>query len=234
EIQNLQTRLAGLRVNAADPVVRQADGIIVRNPSPDLVYINLGQGDQVSPGMTFQVFDKVEGVPPPGDPESDENLPRGKASIEVIRVGPTSSEARVIRRQPGQTITEGDLIVNLIYDRNTRYNFLVFGNFDIDRNGQATAAEAEVIKRLVTQWGGRLTDKVNVDTDFVVLGIEPELPEFTREELEEPLNLAKFEQARADKDAYDRIKAIAQDYSVPILNQNRFLYFVGFYELARR
>jgi hypothetical protein len=234
EIQNLQSKLSGMRVNAADPAVRQADGEIVRVPSLDVVYINLGQGDQISPGMTFQVFDKVEGVPPPGDPDSDENLPRGKASIEVVRVGPTSSEARVVRRTPGQTITEGDPIVNLIYDRNTRYNFMVFGNFDIDRNGQPTSAETEVVKRLVTQWGGRLTDTVNVDTDFVVLGAEPVLPEFTKEELEDPLNLAKFEQERAASEAYDRVRSIAQEYNVPILNQNRFLYFVGFYELAKR
>jgi hypothetical protein len=152
----------------------------------------------------------------------------------VVRVGPTSSEARVIRLQPGQTLTEGDLIVNLVYDRNARYNFVVFGNFDLDRNGVATAQDAEVIRRLVTQWGGRLTDRINVDTDFVVLGAEPVIPTFTRDELQDPINQAKFDQARAESDAYEDIRRQAQDYNVPILNQNRFLYFVGFYELARR
>lgn len=235
QMQQIQSRLQALRLNVADPIVRQADGQVVRIPAVNVVYIDLGQGDQVSPGMTFQVFDKVEGVPPIGDTDSAESaLPLGKASLEIVRVGPTSSEARVIRTQPGQTLTEGDLIVNLIYDRNTRYNFMVFGNFDLDRNSVPTAADAEVIKRLVTQWGGRLTDKVNVDTDFVVLGAEPEIPVFTRDELSDPINQAKYDQARAEAEAYDTVRRSAQEYNVPILNQNRFLYFVGFYELSKR
>ncbi|HRK32463.1 MAG TPA: hypothetical protein PLD59_15470, partial [Tepidisphaeraceae bacterium] len=130
QIQQLTGRLVDLRTNVSDPIVRQADGTIIRLASADTVYINLGQGDQISAGMTFQVFDKVEGVPAAGDSADETNLPRGKASIEVVRVGPTSSQARIIRLQPGQTLTEGDLLVNLVYDRNTRYNFLVFGNFD--------------------------------------------------------------------------------------------------------
>jgi len=234
EIQKLQAKLVGLRTNVSDPVVRQADGQIIRLPGGDGVYINLGQGDQISAGMTFQVFDKVEGIPAVGDAGDNANLPRGKASIEVVRVGPTSSQARVVRLQGGQTLTEGDLIANVVYDRNTRYNFLVFGNFDLDRNNVATAQDAEVVKRLVTQWGGQLIDKVNVDTDFVVLGAEPEIPTFTREEMEDPINQAKFDQARTDSDAYEEVRRMAQEYNIPILNQNRFLYFSGFYELSKR
>lgn len=235
EISQLQGRLAQMRTNTADPLIRQADGRIVRLPGNNIVYIDLGQGDQVSPGLTFQVFDKVSGIPPVGDAADDQgNLPRGKASIEVIRVGPASSECRIIRTQPGETLTEGDLVVNLVYDRNTKYNFLVFGNFDLDRNGVATSQDADVIRRLVTQWGGALTDRVNVNTDFVVLGAEPVIPSFTREELQDPINQARFDQARAESDAYEEVRRQAQEYNIPILNQNRFLYFVGFYELSRR
>lgn len=234
EIAQLQLRLSGLRVNTADPIVRQADGRIVRVVGGDIVYIDIGAGDQVSPGLTFQVFDKVTGVPPPGEADNQEDLPRGKASIEVVRVGPTSSECRVVRTQPGQAITEGDLITNLVYDRNTKYNFLVFGNFDLDRNNIPTAQDADVIRRLVTQWGGNVTDKVNVNTDFVVLGAEPVIPAFSREELSDPINLAKYEQARAEAEAYEEVRRQAQEYNIPILNQNRFLYFVGFYELSKR
>jgi hypothetical protein len=136
--------------------------------------------------------------------------------------------------QPGQALTEGDLLVNLVYDRNAKYNFLVFGNFDLDRNNVPTPQDADVIRRLVTQWGGALTDKVNVDTDFVVLGAEPVIPSFTREELEDPINQAKYDQARADAEAYEEVRRQAPEYNLPILNQNRFLYFVGFYDLSKR
>lgn len=235
EISQLQGRLSQMRTNTGDPLVRQADGRIVRIPGNNVVYIDLGQGDQISPGLTFQVFDKVGGVPAAGDPADESaDLPRGKASIEVVRVGPSSSECRVIRLQPGETLTEGDLIVNLVYDRNAKYNFLVFGNFDLDRNNVPTPQDADVIRRLVTQWGGNLTDRVNVNTDFVVLGAEPVIPTFTREELQDPINQARYDQARAESDAYEEVRRQAQEYNIPILNQNRFLYFVGFYELSRR
>jgi BRCT domain type II-containing protein len=29
------------------------------------------------------------------------------------------------------------------------------------------------VRRLITQWGGRLADEVNVNTDFIVLGAQP-------------------------------------------------------------
>jgi hypothetical protein len=36
------------------------------------------------------------------------------------------------------------------------------------------------VKRLVTQWGGEVVPEINVDTDFVVLGAEPQVPSFRR------------------------------------------------------
>ena len=37
----------------------------------------------------------------------------------------------------------------------------------------AFPADAEVIKRLVTAWGGQVVDQLNVDTDFLVIGKVP-------------------------------------------------------------
>jgi len=233
-VQQIEVKLGDKRMNTADAVVRQPDGTIVRVPNSQTVYIDLGSGDQISPGLTFEVYDRIEGVPSIGDPATNDNLPIGKASIEVIRVGPGSSECRVVRLQPGQNIVQGDLIENLVYDKNTKYNFLVFGNFDLDQNGVPTPQDTDVVKRLVTQWGAKLTDKVNADTDFVVLGKEPVIPNFTTEEKQDPINAAKLAQAEADAEAYDAVKRQAIELHIPILNQNRFLYFVGYYELAQR
>ena len=89
-------------------------------------------------------------------------------------------------------------------------------------------------RRMVTQWGGKLTDKVNADTDFVVLGKEPVVPNFTREELQDPINAAKLAEATAAAEAYENVKRQAVELHIPILNQNRFLYFIGYFELAKR
>jgi hypothetical protein len=221
-------------VNPQDPIVRNPDGQIIRIPTKDTVYINLGQESSITPGLTFEVYDKIDGIPPLGDPAAEDTLPQGKASIEVVRVGAGSSEARITRQTLGTQLVEGDLIANLVYDPNVKYNFVVYGDFDMDRNGQATPQETDVVRRLVTQWGGQLMDRVNVDTDFVVLGAEPVLPTFTREDLQDPFNQKRLADAQAALEAYDQVRNRARDLHIPIMNQNRFLYLIGFYNQARR
>ena len=235
ELNRIRERLSEVRIDPTQAVTRVPDGRIIRVQANNTVYIDLGGGDQVTPGLTFEVFDKGEGIPRPGDAANDENLPQGKASIEVIRVSPSTSECRVTRTTPGTALSEGDLIVNLVYDKNTKYNFVVFGNFDLDRNGVATPQDAEVIKRLVTQWGGNIVNDINVDTDFVVLGREPEIPTATRAELEsDPILKARYDAAVAESEAYSKISAKAREYRIPILNQNRFLYLIGYYNQSKR
>ncbi len=232
-INGLQIRLGGLR-QPVDQVVTQADGKILRTAGDGIVYIDLGSGDQVTTGMSFEIFDRLEGIPKPGDPSTNTNLPKGKASIEIIKVTPGSSEARIIRQTPGTTVVENDLLVNLVYDKYTKYNFIVYGNFDLDRNNQATAQDADVLKRLITSWGGAVTDKLNVDTDFIVMGKVPVIPEYTAEELDRPEVRFELERKQQELNAYDETLAKAQALNIPILNQNRFLYFVGYYEQSGR
>jgi hypothetical protein len=234
QINTLQTKLGENRIDTQGPIVRNPDGRIISIPGKDTVYINLGQEASITPGLTFEVYDKIDGIPPLGDPTTNDKLPQGKASIEVVHVGNGQSEARITRRTPGTQLLQGDLIANLIYDPNVKYNFVVYGDFDMDRNNQATPQEGDVIRRLVTQWGGQLMDKVNVDTDFVVLGAEPVLPTFTREDLQDPFNAKRLADAQAAMEAYDQVRNRARDLHIPIMNQNRFLYLIGYYNEARR
>jgi hypothetical protein len=234
EVANVQDKLKEIRPDVNKPLLRQADGHIVRLPGQGICFIDLGSGDQIIPGMTFEVYDRIEGIPPPGDPGTDENLPRGKAAVEVVRVGPTSSQCRIVNVTPGATLTEGDLIYNLVYDRNTKNRFLVYGSFDLDRDGRATPQEGEVIKRLVTQWGGEIVDNVTVNTDFVVLGKEPVIPTLTPEEKDDPVQRAIYDRAVQESEAYNDLSKRATDYRIPVLNQNRFLYMIGYFELASR
>lgn len=228
-------RLGGTRVRVEEPIVRQGDGQIVRLPGNNVVYINRGVGDQIVPGMTFEVYDKNEGIPKLGDGLSDENMPVGKASLEVIRVGAANlSECRIVKQQPGATLTEGDLIMNLVYDPAIKYNFAVHGKFDLDQNGLATPDDAAIIKRLITQWGAKVTDRLNVDTDFLVMGKEPVLDSYSEEELKDPLNAQKLADATKELNEYQDVLKRASELHIPVLNQNRFLYFIGYYDLAKR
>jgi hypothetical protein len=234
ELVATEAKLGARRADVTNPIVRQTDGKLIRVPNNDICYINLGYGDQVTPGLTFEVYDKTEGVPPiPPNVTGDEELPVGKASIEITKVGATSSECRIVHITPGAVLSEGDLIANLVYDPHTKYNFFVYGKFDLAESGRPNAADTEVIKRLVTQWGGKLTDQVNVDTDFVVLGSEPVLPTFSKDDLTAE-NQDKLQKAQEDLDRYQELRQEAKDLHIPVMNQNRFLYYVGFYDQAKR
>jgi len=234
ELKKVQDKLSEIRPDVNRPVTGQADGKIVRLPGAGVAYIDLGRGDQIIPGMTFEVYDRNEGIPPIGDPTNEINLPKGKGSLEVTNVGATSSECRIVNTAPGTAMTEGDIVANLIFDKHTKNKFLVYGNFDLTRSGKPNSQDTEIIKRLVSQWGGQIVPDINVDTDFVVLGAEPQIPVLTREEREDPVQKAIYDKAVAEAEAYSNISAKARDYRIPILNQNRFLYMIGYYELSKR
>jgi len=235
EIDILKKKLGQYRLNTTESTVRRADGMITGLGKGNTVYVNLGQGQEVVAGMTFEVYDKAEGVPALGENGlRDDEMPIGKGSIEIVRVNAANSECRVVKTTPGFAIAEGDLIANLVYDQNIKFKFVVYGKYDLDQNGIATDGDTDVMKRLVTQWGGKVTDTVNADTDFVILGKEPVLPSFSKEELDLPENAKKLADAQTEQDAYQKVKADARELHIPVMNQNRFLYFVGYYDQAKR
>jgi hypothetical protein len=220
--------------NPGDSMIRRPDGKITQIARNNVVYIDLGQGQQINPGMTFQIYDRELGIPKTTNSAADE-LPIGKGSLEITRVGARSSECRLIRTAPGQQIIEGDLIANLIYDPNVKLKFKVYGDFDVDQNGVATAAEADIVKRLIVQWGGTLSDEVAIDTDFVVMGKEPTIPQYTSDQLkDDPIATYNVEKATKALAAFEEVRTKALDMHVPVLNQNRFLYLIGFFDLARK
>jgi hypothetical protein len=235
EVRTLVAKMDRYRPqNLADSIIRRADGKVTQVGRNDVAYIDIGLGQQITPGMTFQIYDRELGIPKTTNTAADD-LPQGKGSLEVTRVGARSSECRVVKLQQGQQIVEGDLIANLIYDPNVKLKFKVYGDFDIDQNSVATAAEAEIVKRLIAQWGGALVEEVTIDTDFVVMGKEPTIPQYTSDQLkDDPIAAFQMEKATKAMAAYEEIRTKALDMHVPVLNQNRFLYLIGFFDLARK
>jgi hypothetical protein len=235
--KKLVERLAALRpTEVAKAMYRQPDGKIIQVNPGGVCYINRGLGEQISPGMTFQIYDKGEGIPRVGDiRNTEEELPPGKGSLEVVRVSQGSSECRIIKMAAGQQVAEGDLIANVVYDPRTKFKFHVYGNFDLDQNGIATPQEAEIVKRLIVQWGGQITDRIAIETDFVVMGKEPVVPNRTKEQLDaDPILKFEDEKAREALKKFQDVQNEALGLHIPVLNQNRFLYMVGFYDQAKK
>lgn len=229
ENQVLRQKLA--EVQGADgaiqpPNVTDADGRVVSVVQDgSKVYLNRGRADNLVLGMTFEVFRSDELVKP-----DDYDQLRGKATVEIIDVGENASVARVVRRDRGAVISAGDQLVNVVYDPQATYKFMVFGDFDIDGTGEATVADRQRIESMITRWGGGLTEDLSYDVDFLVLGQEPALPEPLPRDTIDPQKIKAHVQAQQEYERYQSLIGQARSLSIPILNQNRFLALVGYYQ----
>ena len=202
----------------------EADGQVVTiDRDNDLVYINLTQADRVPPGLTFEVFKQNDII------RVDESQEvRGVATIEVIRSTETSSVARIVRLDPRASLTSGDQIVNIAYDRSATYEFVVHGTFDINNIGAATMADNRRVQGMIERWGGKVVDELTYQTDYLVLGLPPQRPEA----LPDDATVVQIEINEAKKRIWAQYRALANDaekLKIPILNQNRFLRLIGYY-----
>lgn len=193
-------------------------------PQERRAYIDLGRKNKITAGLTFEVFDQSTGVA-----LNEKRELRGKGTIEVINISDTTAECRITRLEPRAQILEGDLLVNAVYDPNMTFKFHVFGDFDIDSQGEATRADKTRIEAMVVDYGGILQKEITPDTDFLVLGLEPKAPPKLGADENDPEKLRQKQAAeRKIKEYGDAIKR-AQELSIPILNQNRFLGLTGYY-----
>lgn len=162
----------------------------------------------------------------------------------------TSAMCRVVRSSFGRPILVQDPIANLIYDKQRKFNFYVLGDFDLDGDGKATLSDREQVIDLIERWGGVVVKsedrkrrlgaaigleaaEANVlplDTDFVLLGKEPPLSAASQGEVTDPTEKARIENLKLVYDQYSRIRSEAKALGIPVLNQNRFLALIGYYQ----
>ncbi|MHC4509584.1 MAG: BRCT domain-containing protein [Planctomycetota bacterium] len=200
----------------------QSDGnIILIDDQTQVVHLNIGSDDHVYQGLTFSVYNRGALVPKDG---------RGKAEIEVFDVAKTYSAARIIDSATRKPILHGDIVANLIWDSDKSNVFVIAGEFDIDNNGQVDSDGPARIKALIERWGGRVVDAISIDTDFLVLGQQPEvLRRPTLEETEiDPRAQTMYEASLARLDRYKELRSQAQTLWIPVFTYERFLYFVGY------
>ncbi len=233
EVKNLKDRLKQLSPQPdMEMAALESDGYVVSVVAREkLAYINLAKNDHIYRGLTFSVYDKYQSVPKTG---------QGKATLEVIEIMDTISKCRITDSDVTNPIREGDLIANLVWSQDKKYLFCVAGDFDFNGDGKIDPDGRERIQNLIQSWGGKVTDILTVDTDFLVVGQKPLVQEKPAEE-----EVATTDDATAvdnTKEIRDRQK-VAEDYNkvredavalgVPTFNLSRFLYFIGYYQQAK-
>ncbi|MBX3315303.1 MAG: hypothetical protein KF902_00410 [Phycisphaeraceae bacterium] len=188
------------------------------------VFINLGRNQKVRLGMTFAVYNNATEI----RPDDDGVYPRGKASIEVIAVDENSSACRILVESRGNPVVKGDVIANAVYDPRKTYKFLVWGNFDADRDGRRTPQEKMDIEAMVLAWGGEVVEELTGDVDFLVLGERPILPPPPRPG--SPIEIMQ-EYIRLDRTVqrYNDLQNQAAATGLPVLNENRLYTLIGRY-----
>ena len=182
----------------------------------DVCYINLGSKDRVRPEMTFTVHGK--GV-------IDGKTPKGK--ILVTNVSSNFSECRIIEQDEDSPIVVGDNVVNLAFDTVRTYVFVVKGEFDLHNTQTPSKFGTEEIKNAIRRFGGRINDEIDIQTDYVVMGTEPNKPTKPLPDAIGPVHRAYQKQLKRYKD-YMEVKTTAETMKIPILNTNRFLLLTGY------
>jgi len=176
----LQDQLRRLRQEGAadrvNPLSEESlvDGTVQAiNPADREVVLSIGRTQKVILGMTFAVYSDATDIRPNA---LTGNYPAGKATIEVVRVEDGFSRARVITESRGNPIVRGDVIANAVYDPSKTYKFVVYGLFDMNRDGIKSKYESDDVAAMIRTWGGQIVTDLEGDLDFVVLGERPTLP----------------------------------------------------------
>jgi hypothetical protein len=187
----------------------------------NLVFLDVGSENHVYRGLTFAVYDRNKKIL-----EGD----KGKAEIEVFQVEPKVSVARIVNPDIKNPIVKEDLVINLIWDSKTSNRFVVIGDFDFNNDGRIDSDGTRRIQEMVERWGGIIEKDVNINTDFVVAGQAPRpLPRPEQAQLDiDPTLQQKYVASLKAVEDYNAGMAKAEELSVPIFNQKRFLYLIGY------
>jgi len=204
-------------------LAHRPDGkIILIDDQTKVVHLNIGSKQHVYRGLTFTVYDRSGSIPKDG---------KGKAEIEVFDVAETYSAARITKSETKSPILLGDIVANLIWNSDKTNVFVVAGDFDLDNDGNLDQNAIGKIQTLIEKWGGRVADTISIDTDFLVLGGQPQVPKQqpTFEELElDPGAMQRYETLLQRLNHYNQLQGQAQALWIPVFRYERFLYFIGY------
>ncbi|MDP7029359.1 MAG: hypothetical protein QF733_03970 [Phycisphaerales bacterium] len=212
------------RVSGANPAALVDGSVLDVVGGGDLVYIDRGRRDQIVLGMTFEVFDNAAQI----QSAAEEDDSRGKASIQVVKIGEASSTAKVTRGTVSRPILPGNVLANAVYDPDYTFKFLVHGKFDVDHDGLPSEEEAEYLRERIRNWGGDIVkgEELPGDLDFLVLGAEPLAPIKPSTQASTQV-MNEYRRLRTMVDQYQTLLEQARQAKIPVLNQNRLEILTG-------
>jgi hypothetical protein len=231
QIAVLQDQVRRLRGEGAVDAVRPrdeqslVDGRIDRvDDAEKSVILSIGRNQKVVLGMTFAVYGDATEIRESA--EGEVTAPKGR--LEVTRVEDNFARARILEESRGNPIARGDVIANAVYDPTKVYKFVVYGLFDRNGDGNKTFIERDDVAAIIERWGGTLTEELDGDADFLVLGDRPRLPPApsataSQAEVNQYVRLQRIVQK------YDDLLAKARSTSVPVLTENRLRTLIGDY-----
>ncbi len=223
KIADLIEKLRGQTYKPGDEASLVDGEVVGLDSVSNTVYINRGKNQRVVLGLTFEIYSNASAIQP--DPITKE-YPRGKATVEIVRIEDESSVGRITRNPRGNPVVKGDVVANVVYDPRKVYKFMIYGNFDTNRDGTATPEESADIRAMIQEWGGVVVDSLQGDLDFLVLGSKPISPPTPPTSAPPELVKEYLRQKRVVTE-YEEIQRQAVATSTPILNQSRFFTLVG-------
>jgi len=228
-LQDALTKLETIKPKPDNEVqAHQPDAQIVRIDSQNgIVYLDAGIKDHVYRGLTFAIYDRNKPIPEDGE---------GKAEIEVFQVTDQVSAARIVKSDTKNPVVKDDIVANLIWDRNIPNRFVVTGEFDFNNDGRIDSNGDQRIAELISRWGGLVDDDITVDTDFLIVGVEPAaLRRPSQYELDsDPMAQQRYEMSAQKIGHYNQLLDKAGNLGIPVFNQKRFLFLIGYDTLANK
>jgi len=184
--------------------------------------ISIGRKHGVRGHLRFSVF-------APGNlPEraGGEEQAKRKGRIEVIGVRKYVSQCQILWEDPEDPIRDNDLIVNLAFASGRPLIFRVVGEFDMRGLGRPSAAGGEQVEAMIRRAGGRVTDTVDYQTSYVVVGKRPNVPKQPAEDADLTVWQVYREQQKAVQ-AYDEALTRADQMKVEKLTLDKLVNLLG-------
>lgn len=160
-LQN-QIRALETKIDILQAEVNKEKGVETIRPDGELVnvlgstgkgWINLGRVHHLRTGLLFRVFQYVKG-----------EKKHFKGTVEVTRVDETSSEVRIVEEVDSlNPIVKGDMVSSPFYDKDAQPVF-VFAGSELDTR----EITRELLVAKIRAFGGQVSDKVEIGTDFLV------------------------------------------------------------------
>ncbi len=217
KIRRLEYELGLKRRGESRNILNQVAGRIEKIArNANVCYINIGRTDRVQPGVTFAVYDK-KGL-------KDEHA---KGGIQVTHVSDDFSECKILREDSDAPIVVGDEIANLAFHTTRQHVFVVQGLFDLHGTDSPSSYGANEVQKAIRTFGGKIADEVTLQTDYVVMGQEPEKPVQPAPDAPTSVQQAYQKQLQRYRE-YQDVQTAAESMKIPILNTNRFLMLTGY------